>query len=202
MGLIAGSASFTRFRVAGELPSNTWDFIAEQVSKYSFKDIDDTLDEQSTGWVAVGDMFDSTFAYGSYAAGDYVVLALRMDERRISSAVLRKFVAKEEARIKAEKDLQRLSRSLRLEIKEQVRAQLVRKSPPVPAVYDLCWNVATGDLLFFSNSRKPLAMLEEVFKETFGLALVMQVPWNTALHLFNDEQVHSQLERLLPASLI
>jgi hypothetical protein len=202
MGLIAGSASFTRFRVEGELPSNLWDFIAEQVSKYSFKDIDDTLDEQSIGWVSVGDMFDSTFAYGSYAAGEYVVLSLRIDERRVSSAVLKKFATKEEARIKTEKDLQRLSRSLRLEIKEQIRAQLVRKSPPVPVVYDLCWNVAQGSLLFFSNSRKPLALLEELFKETFGLSLVMQVPWTSALHLLDEEQAVSTLERLLPASLI
>ena len=104
MGLLAGTASFTRFRVEGELPNNTWDFIAEQVAKHSFKDIDETLDEFSLGWVSIGDMFDSKFSYGSYAAGDYVALSMRMDERKVSSAVLKKFASKEEARIKEEKD--------------------------------------------------------------------------------------------------
>jgi hypothetical protein len=201
MGLLAGTASFTRFTVEGELPDNTWDFIAEQVAKQSFKDIDDTLDEFSLGWVSVGDMFDSKFSYGSYAAGDYVALSMRMDERKVSSAVLKKFTAKEEARIKEEKDLRRLSRSVRLEIKERLKAELMRKSPPVPAVYDLCWNVPNGTVLFFSNSRKPIALLEDLFKETFGLSLIMQVPWNTALQLV-DEQAAAQLDILQPASLI
>uniref|UniRef100_UPI004056D8F9 recombination-associated protein RdgC n=1 Tax=Candidatus Electronema sp. TaxID=2698783 RepID=UPI004056D8F9 len=201
MGLLAGSASFTRFTVEGELPGNAWDFIAEQVTKHSFKDIDDTLDELSIGWVSVGDMFDSRFAYGSYAAGDYVTLALRVDERKVSGAVLKKFAAKEEARIKEEKDLRRLSRTVRLEIKERIKAELMRKSPPVPAVYDFCWNVPKGTVLFFSNGRKPLALLEELFKETFGLSLVMQVPWNSALQLL-DEQAAAKLETLQPASLL
>lgn len=201
MGLLAGSASFTRFAVDGELPDKVWDFIAEQVTKRSFKDIDDTLDELSIGWVSVGDMFDSRFAYGSYAAGDYVTLSMRVDERKISSAVLKKFAAKEEARIKEEKELRRLSRSIRLEIKERIKAELVRKSPPVPAVYDLYWHVPKGTVIFFSNGRKPLALLEELFKETFGLSLVMQVPWNTALTLV-DEQTAAKLDSLQPTSLI
>ncbi len=201
MGLLAGTASFTRFMVEGELPGNAWDFIAEQVAKHSFKDIDETLDEFSLGWVSVGDMFDSKFAYGSYAAGDYVALSMRVDERRVSAAVLKKFAAKEEARIKEEKDLRRLSRSVRLEIKERLKAELMRKSPPVPAVYDFCWNVPQGRAIFFSNSRKPLALLEDLFKETFDLSLVMQVPWNTALQLV-DESTAAKLDTLQPASLI
>jgi hypothetical protein len=201
MGLLAGTASFTRFTVEGELPGNAWDFIAEQIEKRSFKDIDDTLDEFSVGWVSVGDMFDSKFAYGSYSAGDYVALSMRVDERKVPGAVLKKFAAKEEARIKEEKDLRRIGRTLRLEIKERIKAELMRKSPPVPAVYDLCWNVPQGTVLFFSNGRKPLALLEELFKETFGLSLVMQVPWNTALQLV-DEKTAAKLETLQPASLI
>jgi hypothetical protein len=201
MGLLAGTASFTRFTVEGELPGNAWDFIAEQIEKRSYKDIDDTLDEFSVGWVSVGDMFDSKFAYGSYSAGDYVALSMRVDERKVPGAVLKKFAAKEEARIKEEKDLRRIGRTLRLEIKERIKAELMRKSPPVPAVYDLCWNVPQGTVLFFSNGRKPLALLEELFKETFGLSLVMQVPWNTALQLV-DEKTAAKLETLQPASLI
>jgi hypothetical protein len=40
----------------------------------SFKDIDDTMDEYSIGWVSIADMFDAGFAYSSYAAGDYIAL--------------------------------------------------------------------------------------------------------------------------------
>ncbi len=201
MSLLAGSASFTRFSVEGEVPENFWDFVADRVAKHSFTDIDDTMDEYSIGWVSVVNMFDSEFAYGSYAAGDYVVLSMRADERKVSPAVLKKFTMKEEERIKREKELPRLSRNVRLEIKERIRAELVRKSAPVPVVYDLCWNLSENTLLFFSTSRKALALLEDLFRDTFDLSLVQQIPWNSALHLATEEAV-AKLDDLRPALLI
>lgn len=201
MGLLSGSASFTRFTVEGEVPENFWDFVAQRVTEHSFQDIDDTIDEHSIGWVSVADMFDSDFAFSSYAAGDYVVLSLRVDERKCSPAVLRKFTAKEEARLKQEQGVRRLSRNVRLEIKERIRAEMVRKSPPIPAVYDLCWNLSNNTLLFFTNSRKALALLEDLFRETFELSLIMQIPWNNALQL-TDPATAERLNDLQPALLI
>jgi hypothetical protein len=201
MGLLSGSASFTRFMVEGEVPEDFWDFVARQVTEHCFQDIDDTIDEYSVGWVSVADMFDSEFAFSSYAAGDYVVLSLRIDERKVSPAVLRKFTAKEEARIRAEQGVRRLSRNVRLEIKERIRTEMVRKSPPIPAVYDLCWNLSSNTLLFFSNSRKAVALLEDLFKETFGLSLIMQIPWNTALQQV-DQATAEKLSDLQPALLV
>ncbi|HHD64052.1 MAG TPA: DNA recombination-dependent growth factor C [Desulfobulbaceae bacterium] len=201
MGLVTGSASFMRFTIEGELPENFWDFVAERVVAHSFVDIDDNMEEYSIGWVSVANMFDSEFAYSSYAAGDYVVLTMRADERKVSPAVLKKFTMKEEERIKQEKQLSKLARSVRLEIKERVRAELVRKSAPVPAVYDLCWNLAEGTLLFFSTSKKAMLQLEELFRETFDLSIILQIPWTTALHLV-DEDLVAGLDELRPAILI
>ncbi len=201
MSLLSGSVSFTRFSVEGETPDNFWDFVAERVAAHSFKDIDDTMDEYSIGWVSVANMFDSEFAYGSYAAGDYVVLSMRADERKVSPAVLKKYTMKEEERIKREKELPKLSRNVRLEIKERVRSELVRKSAPVPVVYDLCWSLSDNTLYFFSTSRKALTLLEDLFRDTFDLSLIMQIPWNAALHLANEDAV-AALDDLRPAILI
>jgi hypothetical protein len=187
--------------VEGEVPENFWDFVAQRVTEHSFQDIDDTIDEHSIGWVSVVDMFDSDFAFSSYAAGDYVVLSMRVDERKCSPAVLRKFTAKEESRLKQEQGVRRLSRNVRLEIKERIRAEMVRKSPPIPAVYDLCWNLSDNTLLFFTNSRKALALLEDLFRETFELSLIMQIPWNNALQL-TDPETAERLNDLQPALLI
>jgi len=201
MGLLTGSTSFMRFTVEGEMPENFWDFVAERVVAHSFVDIDDNMEEYSIGWVSVANMFDSEFAYSSYAAGDYVVLSMRADERKVSPAVLKKFTMKEEERIKKEKQIPKLPRSARLEIKERVRAELVRKSAPVPAVYDLCWNLAEGTLLFFSTSKKAMLQLEELFRETFDLSINLQIPWTTAL-LLVDEYLVAGLDELRPAILI
>jgi DNA recombination-dependent growth factor C len=201
MGLVSGAASFVRFSVEGQLPDSFWEFAAERIAAHSFHDIDDTLDEYSIGWVSVMNMFDADFAYGSYAAGDYVVLAMRVDERKVSPSVLKKYVLKEEERVKAERQVSRLSRNARLEIKERIRTQLVRKSVPVPAVYDLCWNLSDGTVLFFSTNKKAMVLLEELFKETFGLSLILQVPWLTAGHLI-DNETGSRMDSLRPAVLV
>lgn len=201
MGLLSGAASFMRFSVEGDLPDSFWDFVAERVAAHSFQDIDDTLDEYSIGWVSVVNMFDADFAYGSYAAGDYVVLSMRVDERKVSSSVLKKCVMKEEERIKKERQVPRLSRSAVLEIKERIRTQLVRKSVPVPAVYDICWNLSDNTLLFFSTSKKAMVLLEELFKETFGLSLILQIPWLTAGHVAGEE-AGGKLDTLRPAILV
>ncbi len=189
-----------RFSVEGELPESFWDFVAERVAAHSFRDIDDTLEEYSIGWVSVASMFDADFAYGSYAAGDYVVLSMRVDERKVAPAVLKKCVLKEEERLKRERQIPRLGRSARLEIKERVRTQLARKSVPVPAVYDVCWNLGDRSLFFFSTSKKAMSLLEELFRETFDLSVVLQVPWLAAGHLINDEGA-LRLDALQPAVL-
>lgn len=201
MGVLSGSTSFMRFSVEGELPEPFWDFVAERVAGHSFQDIDDSLEEYSIGWVSVANMFDAEFSYASYAAGDYVVLSLRVDERKVSSAVLKKCVLKEEERIKRERQIPKLSRSARLEIKERVRTELVRKSVPVPAVYDVVWSLSHGTVLFFTTNKKAMVLLEEFFKETFGLSIILQVPWNIALHV-TDEELVAGLDRLRPEILV
>src|SRR3989339_901825 len=138
MGFLKGSASFVKFSVVGELPENSLDFIAQKVIAFSFKDIDDTYDEYSIGWVSVLNMFDSQFAYASYVAGDYITLTLRVDERKVSSAILKKIVQKEEERVRLEQQVPKLSRSMKVQIKERIRTDLMRKAIPLPSTFELC----------------------------------------------------------------
>ncbi len=197
MGFLKGSASFVRFSVVGELPKNSLEFIAQRVIAFSFKDIDDTYDEYSIGWVSVLNMFDSQFAYASYVAGDYITLTLRIDERKVSPAILKKIVQKEEERVRREQQVPKLSRSMKVQIKERVRTDLMRKAIPLPSTYELCWSLSDATLLFFSTNKKAHAILEDFFKESFGLLIRQQIPYTTAEHLL-DEELLEKLERLSP----
>ena len=201
MGFIQGSASFVRFSVEGQLPENSMTYIAERIAAYSFKDIDDNYDEYSIGWVSVMNMFDSRFAFASYSAGDNIVLSLRVDERKVSPAVLKKMVMKEEERVRQEKQLPKLGRSFKAEIKERVRTELIRKSLPVPTIYDLYWNLSESTVFFFTTNRKAHASLEDYFKETFGLLLRQQIPYITAEHLL-DEKSAERLAMIVPEILM
>jgi len=189
MGFLKGTAGFVRFSVEGDLPENIWDFIAERITAYSFRDIDDSYEEDSLGWVSVTNMFDTEFEYASYAAGNYVTLSMRQDERKVSGAIVKKFVAKEEERVKKEKEIPKIPRSMRVEIKERIENELMRKALPVPAVYDLCWNLEDSTLLFFSTNQKAQGLLEDLFKETFGLNIMQQIPYVCGEHLLDEEEM-------------
>jgi hypothetical protein len=189
MGLLHGTASFVRFSVEGDLPETIWEYIAERVSLFSFKDIDDSYDENSIGWVSVSNMFDSEFRYASYANGNFVTLALRFDERKVSPIILKKFVLKEEERIKREKQIPKISRSLRVEIKERIHSELIKKANALPSVYDLSWNLSDSTLLFFTTNQKAHVLLEDHFKKTFNLTLIQQIPYITAENLLDKDRV-------------
>ncbi len=198
MSFLARSSSFVRFSVEGELPDNPLEFLADRISSFVFEDIDDTFEEYSVGWVSVLNMFDSAFAYGSHLYGDYVVLSLRVDERKVSPSILKKFTQKEEERIKKEKQVPKLSRTLRLEIKERIKTELTRKAMPVPAVYDLVWSLSESALYFFSTNKKAHMLLEDFFKDCFGLVLMLQIPFTTAGQLLSDEARQARLEQIAP----
>lgn len=197
MGLLKGTASFVRFSVEGSLPENPLDFIAKRVIAFSFKDIDDTYDEYSIGWVSILNMFDTQFAFASYVVGDYITLTLRVDERKVSPAILKKFVQKEEERIRLEQQVPRLGRSVKVQIKERIRTELMRKAIPIPATFELCWNLSNATLLFFSTNKKVHSLLEDYMKESFGVLIRQQIPYLTAEHLVGEDNF-MRLEGMTP----
>ncbi len=201
MGLLSNSASFVRYTVEGEMPENFWDFAAERIAQHVFRDIDDNFEEFGVGWVSVANLFDTEFAYASYAAGDYIALSMRCDERKISAAAVRKFCLKEEERLKKEKQLPKISRGQKLEIKENVKIMLMKKAVPLASTYDICWNLAEQTLYFFAINQAAQALLEDLFKATFDLHLVLQIPYLTAAHLLGPEE-EKALANLTPTIFV
>ncbi len=201
MGLLSSSATFVRYNVVGDIPQNFWDLASDQIKRFSFKDIDETYDEFSVGWVSVLNMFDSEFEYASFAAGDHICLTMRVDERKVSPKVLKKFCLKEEERIKKERQIPKLSRTQRLEIKENMEMLLMKRAVPVPATYDLVWSLAENTVLFFSTNQKAQTMLEDFFKDTFGLLLSLDIPYTTAERLLGESERHA-LANISPAVLV
>lgn len=190
MGLLNGKAGAIVYSIEGELPesNNIGLWLAEQVLQYSFVDIDETFDEYSVGWVSILDMFDSKFKYFENIVGDYLVLSLRIDIRKIPGAILNKFVEKEERRIREEKQVPKLSRSHKAEIKGRVRAELMKKAEPAPAVYDLFWNLSDSTVMFFNSNKKAQEVLEVLFFETFGVRLLQKVPFHVAEQFLTTEE--------------
>jgi len=168
MTLLKGSTSFVEFSVpTGKLPEvDVHHFIRERVPAFAFRDIEDTFDDYSIGWVSPLNMFNSDF---DPIVGDYVVMSLRVDERRVPSVVLKKYVAMAFDQERQEKQIPRLSRSRKIEIKERVKTELVRKAKPTPSVFEVVWDLDGNRALLLSTGKQAQELLQGLFTETFGI---------------------------------
>ena len=201
MGFLKGRSSLVTFNVLGPTPAEVRSFIDERVQEFSFNDIEESYDEYSIGWVSVLDIFDSKFRFHSHMSGDYVVLSLRLDERKVPPAILKKYVALEERRVMKERQVPKLGRSVKVQIKERIRTELTRKSKPTTTSFELFWNLEAMKLFYFTTQRRAHAVLEDFFRETFGLTLRQRVPYTIAEGQLSSAGVN-QLQNISPSILV
>lgn len=187
MALIRGKATFIKFKTV--VPENmlpginqeqTEEFFSERIPFFKFKDIDDTFDEYSVGWVSAADMLDSDFTSMNpvFFGSNLVVMSMRYDERKVPPAILNKVFGKACKARMEERQLPRLSRSMKIEIKKAVSSELIRKSTPAPTEIDVYYDIEKQEGIFFSANKSAFAIFEDLFKLTFGLLVNQVVPYS------------------------
>jgi DNA recombination-dependent growth factor C len=181
MGLIAGSASFARFQVTGDLPEGFLEELTDRIARCAFRPLDESSDEaRSDGWVNIMDEYDSRFAGKEYLKGPFLALSYRLDVRSVPSRALAQYCRDEEERIRAEEELEYLSRERRSEIREAVKAKLFRRAIPRSQVYDVIWSLDTGGVLFGATGDKLCDEFGGFFFNCFGLHLKTVFPYSLA----------------------
>lgn len=200
MGFMNASASFTRYYITEPVPSDLWPQIPDKLKQFAFKEIEDTAEERGWGWVCFDDMLDSFWRTAPPEKGEFITFSLRLDTRRIPSAVLKKHVAlelREEERKNKEQGKKYVSRERKKEIREQVQLKLRARSFPIPAEFNAVWNIQTGAVYLASTQSKVLELFEEYFSTTFGLDLEPMTPYALAVRL-QGEEVMNKLDTLEP----
>ena len=202
MGLFQGSATISRYKVVGDLPPDFADFCDERIRRFAFLSIEETTDELAAGWVSAADFLDTDFSHAAYALDPYVVLGLRVDRRKLSGALVRKYFRLEMQKALAmmEGDA-RLSRSRREELKEKARMDLLKRIPPASQAFDVCWNTVAGDLWLGSATGSVREIFEDLFRRSFELELKPVIPWSLAQGLLAKTRAAEQLEDAGPLSL-
>jgi DNA recombination-dependent growth factor C len=178
MGLIHGSASFTRYVAEGTLPQDFMEALSESIARYAFRDLDEkSMDERSAGWVNIMDMFDNRFAGIEFLKEPYIAMALRIDERKIPPTALKQYCREAEEKIKEDEHLEFLPKSRRADIKEAVRLRLLKRAIPVARTYDMIWNYATGLVVFGCTGNRVCDEFMERFLQTFHIQLQAICPY-------------------------
>jgi DNA recombination-dependent growth factor C len=199
MGIIKGSVTLTRYQVKGEPPAEFKDFLDRRIRRFAFQEIEDSAEELSAGWVSPHDYLDAGFAYAPYSLDPYVVLGLRIDQRKVGGALLKKYHRLEMKRAYAERQA-KLSRAEREELKEKVRLQLLTRMPPASKVAELVWNTASGEAWLGSSARQAREIAEDLFRRSFELDLLPVIPWHLAQRLA-PQGAAQRLEEARPLTL-
>lgn len=200
MGFASNSCSFTRFRILDPVTDEVLLAIPQKLIQYAFKDIDDIPETRSFGWVSFEDMLDSEWLTAPPQKGQYAVFSLRLDTRRIPPAVIKKHVT---LALKGEKsklessDRKFVPRERKIEIRERVLLNLRQRFLPVPAEFNVVWNLRTNDVWFASIQDKMTDLFMEYFLLTFNLHLERLTPFSLA-SIKLDESRMTILESLQP----
>lgn len=201
MSFLKASVSFTRYRIISEIPGGLWSEVADRLRRNRFRDIDETADERSFGWVSFDNWLDPDFKEAPPQKGEFIAFQLRLDTRRVSPAVFKKHfqLALDEALAQArEQGRKFVSRDQKMEIREQVNLKLRARTLPIPAVFEVVWNTASNHVCLNSTRQKIRSLFEDQFALTFDLHLEPLTPFYLAASLTGDDK-QPALEQLEPA---
>lgn len=189
MGFINNSCSFTRFRILDPVPDALLNELQDRLVKYSFQDIEDIPEMQAFGWVSYEDMLDSSWSAAPPFKGELAVFSLRLDTRRIPAGVIKKHLA---LALRAEKERaperKFISRERKKELREQVTLALRQRFLPVPAEFNVIWNLQTHEVWFASVQSRMIDLFMEYFLNTFELHLEQLTPYNLACALLPEPE--------------
>ncbi len=192
MGILANTVSICHFQVLGELPaSDVFQWTSERLARNSFKPIDQTADELSSGWVQLDDPQDCSFTVpAAFWRDHYLVFTLRRDQRRVPSALLKAHLKQAQSEyLAANPGLSRVPKQKKEDLREAVRGALFARTLPAPATYDVVWDTRGGIVTFTSLSPKVIELFENIFKKTFdGLRLIALHPFARAETLLDDRE--------------
>lgn len=200
MGFLNSSSSFTRFRITDPVPPSLWGEVLDRLRQYAFREIDETADERSLGWVSFEDMLDTEWRNEPPQKGAYIAFSLRLDTRRVPPAVLKKHTAvamkAEEARNR-EQGKKYISRERKKELREQVELRLRTRTLPIPAEFNVVWNTGENTVYFASTQSKMIEAFQEHFTKTFSLDLDPLTPYGLAAKILGENGL-AKLDQLEP----
>lgn len=201
MGILGSSASVTRYRLVDPPTPALLTEIPARLRKFGFQDIDETSDEKSIGFVNLDDFLDAKWRKSPPEKADYFAFSLRMDTRRISPAVYKKHLRMELE--KAEDEVKRqgrkfLSKEQKTNIKDAVRGRLLSRALPIPAVFDVVWNIPKHMIYLATTNGKVKEVFQTIFTDAFDLHLEPVTPYFLALSIVGESAQH-RLDAVEPA---
>jgi DNA recombination-dependent growth factor C len=194
VGATSGSISYRLYHVDGDLPDQFKDVFLEQIEEFRFRELtEDAEDEESIGWVELGDLLSADFNRNTVFLNEYLCLSMRMDRWSLPAALFRATYDRRSRKLADERGKKKLSRTEADSLKDELRREFKKQTMPSASMVDMVWNVDTGQLRFWSQAKKRNEYFVELFESTFGMRIYAQSPYIAARQLPLEKDVFSML---------
>jgi DNA recombination-dependent growth factor C len=193
MGALKGRLSPLAFRVKGTVES--WDRVMEELTRGRFQDLDpSTGREQSFGWVSLTDPFETEFTKSTVFYGEHIVgLSLRVDSLTVPPAQLKLHLNRKVKLMVQENGGQKLTKREIEQVRDDLRAEWLRRLIPTIKVFDVIYHTETGRLWFFGRSKGAVETFLDLFFETFGVSVLPDSPFTEAMHRLGEDRAEDLL---------
>ena len=181
MSLTHGNLSLRRFIVHGPVPDVTT--IMEGLRQDAFRPFEDGLESERMGWCDWRNLLICPPEEDFLEVDRFAILGLRIDTRAVPAMLLNAQVDFRLASLKKEKDLAFVGKEARISLQDEVKADLLRKVLPSPAVVEVGWDLKGGTLWTTASSGKGQSALTTFFMKSFGLELQPYCPLLLAARL-------------------
>jgi len=195
MGFLAGSISVRVYKVSEAVPDGYLAPYAKALARHAFAPIDDRKGQTlASGWVNARNLLDTRLEPDSWHFAPYIFLGFRIDKKSVPNAMLRARVEDAVRRTLKQERRPKLSKDERATIEAAVRTELLSQTLPATSLTEVAWNLELNRLYVASTSSTANDGVAACFTETFGSALVPQIPYLVAEEYAERHHVERALE--------
>ncbi len=177
MPIQRGAVTFARYTVEhpDKPPADLRRWFGKGLAARAFEPLDPKDEEdRAAGFVELEDPEGTEFASGSLHFGTRALFSWRIDQRRVSAAVLRAELDKWARQF--ERDNGRApARREKTERKNALRLKMRQEALPVTRTHDVAWDLKTNRLQIWSASRKVVEEIAVAIEEGFGVRLKVRL---------------------------
>lgn len=174
MSILMGSVSLKRFVVLGPVPDEQK--LTSSLASHQFRPFQDGTETEREGWVDWRNPLITPPDPDWVVQERYALFGLRIDRRKVQSALVKAHVELRTQALMKEKDLAFIGKEARASIQDEVMIELLRKVQPTLKVVDVAWDLKAGLLLTTATGSAVQSTLISLFQKTFSCELQPLIP--------------------------
>ena len=180
MGFLSSSSTFTRYFINGSIEGPLAETVREGLEANIIAEIDNQEEDRAFGWTSFESPYAPDFNASSVVVGSYFVFALRIDKKVLPAKIVQRLLAVEIKKRLSASGREFLSRDEKKDAKEHVLNVLSLRIPATPNVFDVLWNMDSGEVWLFSTQSAAQEVFETLFYKSFGAAVAPLFPYTLA----------------------